>query len=90
MQFKTLLFASLVAVAAADDIATLVGKLPQCSLTCLLAGASGAGCDATDYNCQCAHSADIQKAVQPCLQKACTTADLASKCFLSRSQAVVI
>ncbi len=78
MQFKTLFVAALAGFVAAQDINTLISEIPSCALTCLLTGASDAGCGTSDYACQCSNQSTIQTSAEPCLTKACSTSDIAS------------
>ena len=78
MQFKTLLVSALVGVVAAQDIGTLVCEIPSCALTCLLTAGTSAGCDATDYKCQCSNASKIQSSAAPSLEKACTAQEISS------------
>jgi len=60
---------ALLALAAAQGI----GDLPQCSLSCILAGVPQTGCDVTDFKCACGKADVLTPAITPCVQKACTS-----------------
>ncbi|ROV89639.1 hypothetical protein VSDG_08066 [Cytospora chrysosperma] len=79
MQFKTIAistFIGLAAAASSTDVSALTNELPSCSLLCLMSGASTAGCEATDYACQCENQAAITTASTSCLKSACSAADI--------------
>jgi hypothetical protein len=82
MQFKTIAISTFIGLAAATsstDVSALTNELPSCSLLCLVSGASTAGCEATDYACQCENQAAITTASTSCLKSACSASEIGSK-----------
>ncbi|KAG8169108.1 hypothetical protein KVR01_001857 [Diaporthe batatas] len=79
MQFKAIVLSTVFGLVAAQssDVASLVTELPSCSLTCLLAGASAADCESTDYACQCGNQDIIVTNATACLTSSCNTNDIA-------------
>lgn len=83
MQIKTLFVAAFIGLAAAQDVTSLIGEIPSCALQCLLSAGTSAGCEATDYKCQCENSSKIQASASSCLTSSCTTQEISSKSFLN-------
>lgn len=80
MQFKVAALATLLAVVAAQDIATIVASLPSCSLACLTTAITNSGCSIADYACQCGTAKNaITKEATPCIAKACSPQDTLGK-----------
>lgn len=71
-QFFILLFAAALAVSATStpNITSLVGKLPPCSLECIINGVTQDGCSIDDLACGCSKINELTKTVSPCLAKA--------------------
>ncbi|POS78689.1 hypothetical protein DHEL01_v202932 [Diaporthe helianthi] len=79
MQFKVIVLSAVLGLVAAQssDVASIIAELPSCSLTCLLAGASAADCESTDYSCQCGKQDIIVTNATSCLTSSCNTNDIA-------------
>jgi hypothetical protein len=61
--------------------ASLAAQIPQCALPCDTKAIAAAGCQPTQFECHCAHSAQLQASVATCLSQTgnpCSQADLAS------------
>jgi len=57
----------------------LAAQIPQCAQSCDQKAVAAAGCQPTEFECHCAHSAELQAAVGTCLGQngnPCTQADL--------------
>lgn len=79
--FYLFLIIPTVCIAAIIDFnpTDLLGKLPKCSLECVLKGATSQGCEITDLSCQCSHLEALSRTVAPCLVHAgCSLEDLIS------------
>ncbi|KAI1163049.1 hypothetical protein F5B18DRAFT_621788 [Nemania serpens] len=78
MQFRTVALSLFVALAAADHISDLASQVPSCAQPCLASGAQKAGCDATDYKCQCSKALDITSNSALCVSTSCSSDDSAN------------
>lgn len=56
---------------AQNCVATALAVIPGCAQNCILEGAPTIGCDGLDFPCQCAKSAALMAAVEPCVAAAC-------------------
>ncbi|KAH7414251.1 hypothetical protein DE146DRAFT_783938 [Phaeosphaeria sp. MPI-PUGE-AT-0046c] len=74
---KTFTIASALALATVGS--AQLNNIPQCALSCFIGPLSSDGCSAlTDFKCHCQKGAQLLTSVQPCVQGACSAADLAS------------
>ncbi|TBU26543.1 hypothetical protein BD311DRAFT_428108 [Dichomitus squalens] len=82
MKFTVLSFA--LATAIISGVSAQDG-LSACALGCFASSTTGTGCTVTDISCLC-KSAQFQQAVKTCLEKQCTSADLAAAEALEQSE----
>ncbi|KAI1113560.1 hypothetical protein F5Y14DRAFT_417588 [Nemania sp. NC0429] len=75
MQFRTVALSLFVALAAADNISDLAAKVPSCARPCIASAAEKAGCDATDYKCQCGKALEITSNSALCTTTSCSKDD---------------
>ncbi|KAI1199392.1 hypothetical protein F5X97DRAFT_322366 [Nemania serpens] len=78
MQFRTIAISLFAALVAADHISDLASQVPSCAQSCLASAAQKAGCDATDYKCQCGKAGDITGNSALCLTTSCSSDDAAA------------
>lgn len=72
--------ASLAAAASSDaNVTSLVAQLPSCSVSCLEAAATSAGCGASDYSCQCSHTDAVEANATSCLTSSCSISNITSE-----------
>ncbi|KAI1327191.1 hypothetical protein F5Y16DRAFT_199619 [Xylariaceae sp. FL0255] len=76
MQIRTALTIVFATAATAQSIPQLVSQIPSCAVSCIDNAATSAGCSTTDYSCQCNKIETITSNSLPCVQKACSSADL--------------
>lgn len=79
MQFRTIAISLFAALVAADHISDLASQVPSCAQSCLASAAQKAGCDATDYKCQCGKAGDITGNSALCLTTSCSSDDAAGR-----------
>lgn len=84
MQFNNIVLAGFLGLAAAassdssSDVSSLVAKMPSCSIPCLEAAATSAGCDETDYACQCENQQAVSMNATSCLTTSCSISNITS------------
>jgi len=61
---------------AATAVSAQLSAIPQCALTCAISSLGSTGCGQTDIKCICTATSFIA-ALTPCVQAACSAADLA-------------
>ncbi|KAI0967396.1 hypothetical protein F4678DRAFT_252186 [Xylaria arbuscula] len=76
MQFKTVAISLFATLVAAESIDQLAADIPSCAKTCIDNSAKQAGCDTTDYTCQCTNLTDITSNSLQCISSGCSTDDL--------------
>lgn len=79
MQFTTLALSALAGLAAAaTNLDTIASQMPSCSQSCLLQGATAAGCGSTDYACQCDKTDTVTSNSSACIMSSCSVTDISS------------
>ncbi|KAJ9149478.1 hypothetical protein NKR23_g4372 [Pleurostoma richardsiae] len=76
MHMVRVVFPTLLGLAVAADIGSIIAEFPSCTLQCMATAAQQEGCGVTDYPCQCQKGTPILADAQPCLAEGCTQADL--------------
>ena len=66
-------------VTASTSAEQIADQLPSCARSCLAEVASSAGCDETDFSCQCTKVPDLDGAASDCFSEGCDSSEIGSK-----------
>ncbi|PKS13064.1 hypothetical protein jhhlp_000405 [Lomentospora prolificans] len=72
-------------VTASTSAEQIADQLPSCARSCLAEVASSAGCDETDFSCQCTKVPDLDGAASDCFSEGCDSSEIGMVTIIAAS-----